>query len=199
VTQVPGSMKNVTFRNIKATNLQAGTGSFISGVPGMIIDGVTLENIDFTYRGGVMDPAVARSTPPELEDGYPQWDMFGTDMPAYGLYVRHAKNVHLANVKFAFTNNDARPGLVFDTDVTGYRLTAPISIQKGTAASALVHRKDGEMTVRALPLPRPSMRAGTEASSWVNSNGRFLPVAGQEAWTPRFPGSRVPGGSVQSR
>src|SRR6185436_18592249 len=90
---VPGTMKNIAFRNITAYGTANSVGSFISGAPGQVIDGVTLENLDFKYQGGITAASAAQATPPESTTAYPQYDMFDMNMPAYGLYVRHAKNL----------------------------------------------------------------------------------------------------------
>jgi hypothetical protein len=43
--------------------------------------------------------------------------MFGT-APAYGLFVRHAKDIKINDVEFSFLEPDYRPGFLFD-DVNG--------------------------------------------------------------------------------
>lgn len=54
---------------------------------------------------------------PENEAKYPEPGMFGSN-PAYGLFVRHAKNIKISDVEFNFINDDKRPALKFD-DVKG--------------------------------------------------------------------------------
>ena len=39
--------------------------------------------------------------------------MFG-ELPAYGLYLRHAKNITMKNVKLVLDDSDYRPGIVAD-------------------------------------------------------------------------------------
>ena len=48
---------------------------------------------------------------------YPESTMFG-NLPSWGLYVRHAKNVGLRDVVFELKGGDARPTVVLD-DVHG--------------------------------------------------------------------------------
>jgi hypothetical protein len=45
---------------------------------------------------------------PEVEKNYPENRMFGNTLPAYGLYVRHARNITLDNVQFKLLQPDAR-------------------------------------------------------------------------------------------
>jgi hypothetical protein len=45
--------------------------------------------------------------------------MFGT-LPAYGLFVRHAKNISLRDVEVSFLGREQRPAITLD-DVDGIR------------------------------------------------------------------------------
>jgi hypothetical protein len=54
---------------------------------------------------------------PEREQDYPEFSMFG-ELPAAGLFVRHAKGLRLKNVQLIFKKEDVRPARVFD-DVAG--------------------------------------------------------------------------------
>lgn len=60
--------------------------------------------------------------------------MFGDVLPAYGLYMRHAKNVTLDNVQFNLMEPDPRPAIWFDDvqDATlrAFRATQPSGDQK---------------------------------------------------------------------
>ena len=63
--------------------------------------------------GGTADDA-AKSVP-EVEKRYPQNLMFGTILPAYGLYVRHADGVRLENVTFKLMpGEEKRQAIVAD-------------------------------------------------------------------------------------
>jgi hypothetical protein len=48
-----------------------------------------------------------------MEDYYPEYHMFGT-LPAYGLYIRHAKGIVLRNVTLDFEHADLRPAIICD-------------------------------------------------------------------------------------
>jgi len=68
---------------------------------------VVLSDIDITYRGGLS----ALSAPvPEKPDAYPEPSMFGP-LPAWGLFVRHAKDVTVAGATLSTAQPDGRPAL----------------------------------------------------------------------------------------
>jgi len=54
---------------------------------------------------------------PECEASYPEPSMFGL-LPAYGLFVRHAKNISVSNLELSFVEDDLRPAIVL-MDVAG--------------------------------------------------------------------------------
>lgn len=99
----------------------------IVGVPGFPIENVHLENITivcpgrgdahFAYRGTSRKELAAI---PEMEKAYPEFSQF-KELPAWGLYIRHADNITLDNVKFTALAPDYRPALVCD-DVKGLGL-----------------------------------------------------------------------------
>jgi len=92
--------------------------SSVTGIPGVYVKNVTLENIEIVF-GGAADKKVAcipldsLQKVPEMEDDYPEFSMFG-ELPAWGLYVRHTDGLVLKNVKMSFKEDDFRPALVFD-------------------------------------------------------------------------------------
>ncbi|MBD5233943.1 MAG: hypothetical protein HDS65_07190 [Bacteroidales bacterium] len=105
-----GTLRNVTFENITAQT----TGiipTLISGVPGGIIDGITMRNIvvESKGRGTAQD---ASTNLPENLNGYPENRMYGHSNPAHGLYIRHAKNVSVDNFRINLKDEDARPAAV---------------------------------------------------------------------------------------
>jgi hypothetical protein len=88
--------------------------SSIAGLPGHPIEGVTIENVRIVAAGGWR-----RRVPldvPERPARYPEVTMFGI-LPAFGLYVRHARDVTLRGVELPAERRDVRPALVAD-DVT---------------------------------------------------------------------------------
>lgn len=96
--------------------------SSIAGIPGTPIEQVILENISITFPGGASRDSAWRSPDsltlvPEREQDYPEFSMFG-ELPAAGLFVRHAKGLRLKNVQLIFKKEDFRPARIFD-DVSG--------------------------------------------------------------------------------
>ena len=106
------SIKNVTISDIKATS-ESKLSSSITGVPGGIIDNVTIKNVQMTVQGGGTTTD-ANANVPEVIDAYPENRMFGIVLPAYGFYVRHAKNITFDNVITTKVKADARPEYKFD-------------------------------------------------------------------------------------
>ena len=54
---------------------------------------------------------------PEQIDKYPEFTMFG-ELPSWGLYLRHIRNITLKNVQLSLKADDFRPAIVED-DVEG--------------------------------------------------------------------------------
>ena len=106
-----GTMKDIMIRDVQATGVNA-IGCSITGLPRHAVENITLENIRIGYDGGSPAATISRDVP-EKQDSYPEFRMFGP-LPAYGLYVRHARNVRLHHVDFTFQKDDPRPPMVFD-------------------------------------------------------------------------------------
>jgi hypothetical protein len=110
----PGELRDVTIKNIRVTNAQQ-IGILISGLPGHPVESLTLENINLQLAGGgQQDDKVIL---PEKEDAYPEINMFGSKMAAFGMFARHVKAIKVHNVEFNSKSPDARPAVVFQ-DVT---------------------------------------------------------------------------------
>ena len=89
----------------------------ISGIPGHYIEDVVLENIKISYPAYGTKEEAARVVP-ELEDRYPEQYFFGV-LPAWGAYIRHAKNIQFKNVEMSLRGEDERERIVLD-DVEGF-------------------------------------------------------------------------------
>ncbi|CAG5000240.1 hypothetical protein DYBT9275_02422 [Dyadobacter sp. CECT 9275] len=126
---LPGIMRNIHISDIKATvnkaekyheeerkrhNYIVHTSS-ISGVPGSLIEDVTLENIDITIQGGypVASAEDALREIPEAGNQYPENRMYGA-LPSYAFYLRHAKNIRMNNIKITQQQADGRPAFILD-------------------------------------------------------------------------------------
>lgn len=110
VKKPPGALRDVTIRNVRATNARQ-IGMLISGVPGHSIEAVTFENIDLQMVGGESKHEAVSLR--ENEGAYPEIRMFGPVMPAHGLYARHVNGVTFRNVRTTVANPDARPAVEF--------------------------------------------------------------------------------------
>ena len=111
-----GELRRVQISNIVAHNADPRYASIISGIPGHDIEDVRLSNIRIYYQGGGIREQ-AEIEPPEKETNYPEPSMFGV-IPAYGFFIRHAKNVELNNVEVGYINADLRPAFALE-DVKG--------------------------------------------------------------------------------
>ncbi|TWU38888.1 Exo-poly-alpha-D-galacturonosidase precursor [Novipirellula aureliae] len=122
-----GSIKGITIRNVVANVTiapdarpsrviaQAGP-IMIAGIPGHNVEDVLLENIQISYPGGVTEKS-NREVPEDITR-YPEQYFFGV-LPAWGAYIRHAKNVEFKNVEMVLRKEDARSETVID-DVEGF-------------------------------------------------------------------------------
>ncbi len=94
----------------------------ITGMPERLIERVTLRNIDITYPGHAstgmnMVPLWRVECVRENPRGYPEYTMYG-ELPSWGFYVRHVRDIRFENVNLKLTEPDFRPAFVFD-DVKG--------------------------------------------------------------------------------
>jgi polygalacturonase len=105
-----------TFRNVKISHViatQADTfGCSITGLPGHVVEHITLDNIRIRFKGGGKI-ADAEKTVAEKPEHYPESTMFGK-LPAYGFYIRHANNITLNNIDLSFEKPDHRPAVICD-------------------------------------------------------------------------------------
>lgn len=97
--------------------------SSIVGMPDALISNVTLKNITISYPGGgnPLFAKVALDSIPEKANAYPEFSMF-KELPAWGLFIRHAKNIQIDGLTLTCEKKDYRHALVMD-DVHDTRLT----------------------------------------------------------------------------
>jgi polygalacturonase len=131
-----GSMRNIIISNVQAVGVDR-TGCSITGLPGFPVENVTVENVRIRFRGGGTKNAAGRKVP-ELPEAYPEYKMFGI-LPAYGFYVRHAKNVRFHHIDLGFEEDDERPALVCD-DVTDLDIQ-DLDAESTPSAEALIWLK----------------------------------------------------------
>ena len=103
-------MKGITISGVTAVS-ESMMSSSITGVPGLYPENIYLSDIDITAPGGGTAD-MASIEVPEAEDTYPENRKLGHILPAGGLYIRHANNVYLSNVRFHFREPDGRPLII---------------------------------------------------------------------------------------
>ncbi|MGN0834110.1 MAG: glycoside hydrolase family 28 protein [Kiritimatiellia bacterium] len=114
------------FRNVRlaqiAGSAESAVASSITGVEACRVKGVSLRDVRIVCRGGGETGAERTRPVPEKEGAYPEANMFGGCLPAYGLYVRHVDGLRLEGVEFPLAPGtyDRRQPVVLDdvTDVT---------------------------------------------------------------------------------
>ena len=135
-----GMLKNISISNvyaeIPATKADAGyhyegpiehlprniSPASIVGMPDVSIENVSFKNVEIHYPGDA-NPIYAKvdlnalDSIPELADKYPEFSMF-KELPAWGFYIRHAKNISFNNVTISCKKKDFRVPIVLD-DVHG--------------------------------------------------------------------------------
>lgn len=90
--------------------------SSICGIPGNCIEHITLQDIKIIYpgratKGMAYIPLWRKGDVPEQIDKYPEFTMFG-ELPAWGFYLRHVRNITLKNVQLSLAEEDFRPAIV---------------------------------------------------------------------------------------
>ena len=168
--------------------------SSIVGTPGHRIQNVLLENIVFTYPGHA-DTAYAYrgcspeelATIPEWERRYPEFSMW-KELPAWGLYIRHADNITLRNVTLRLEGEDYRPAIVAD-DVNGLRIEngkVQFENHTGTAAnSQLIANNCGKIKNKTKTLTikrqkgstKPAMDASQTSSDIILAQDNSTPCS----------------------
>jgi len=101
-----GVVRDISIHDLTVSNAGA-IGCSVSGIPGHPVENVRLGNIRVTYAGGGTSEDAVKEMP-ELEDIYPEstaWDK----LPAYGLYIRHARGIAVVDWILDYKTRDARP------------------------------------------------------------------------------------------
>lgn len=99
-----GELKNINISDIVAVNSEIPI--IIMGIPSQKINNVILKNISVKYADG-KDYRDFRFKVPEQEKEYPESNRF-RNLNAYGIYVRHAKNISVEKLKVIPKKNTKR-------------------------------------------------------------------------------------------
>ena len=120
----------------------------IVGLAEQPIRNVKIENVEIKFPGGG-DPSFAKvgtyelEKVPEMPTSYPEFSQF-KELPAWGFYIRHAKDVHFQNIKLTAAAQDYRPAFVFD-DVQGGSLTNVKATAPKQRVSVFIARNCGDI------------------------------------------------------
>lgn len=112
-----GSMRNISITNIQATET-GNWASSITGIPGAKVENVYIGNFRVRSRGGVAEGEYLKTADDVKEDekGYPE-PIVWKNLPAKGLFIRHADGIVIDNARFSSALPDPRPDIV-TSDVT---------------------------------------------------------------------------------
>jgi len=106
--QHPGYLKNIVIKNVTGKENRR-QGSLITGIKSSLIENVLMQNMNISMIGGGT-VEMANLPVVENEKGYPDAQEFSrTGLPAYGFYIRNAKNITLENVKITPEFEEQRP------------------------------------------------------------------------------------------
>ena len=147
-------LRGVMISNVYAT--EAVLTNSITGLPGMPVEDVTLSNIHVETLEPGRREWTQREIPEQARD-YPEARMFGR-LPAYGMYVRHARGIRMHDVVFESSAVEQRPAVVCDDvtslDIAGLRV--PLQ-GNGSPVVDLRQTKDAWIRDSRAPIDAPSL------------------------------------------
>jgi polygalacturonase len=106
-----GTLRDVVIEDLRVEG--ALRPSVIAGLPGKPVEGVRVERVRMTLRGGGGPELAARKEIPEKPRGYPEVPMFGR-LPAAACWARHVRGLALSDWEVTVAEPDARPLFLFD-------------------------------------------------------------------------------------
>jgi polygalacturonase len=115
----------------------------LTGLPGAFLQDIRLEDVTVRYPGGG-NPFIASRAPadsvPELPANYPEFSMF-KELPAWGLYIRHARGIQVKNLRLYCAAKDYRTAIVLD-DVEGAGWVATVVKEPGNKKAFFLRAKE---------------------------------------------------------
>jgi len=124
-----GALRRINISNINVYNADSRFAVLISGIPKHDIEDVRLSNISIWYRPLDSQETNIQKEVPEFEKAYPEPQKFGI-LPAYGFFIRHAKNIELSNINLHLLGSETRPAMIL-SDIEGIKLRN-VTADKGT-------------------------------------------------------------------
>ncbi len=133
-----GNAGNISISNVVAYG--AGSwGSSITGIPGHPVKNISLNNIQLFTEGGVKREDYDAHVK-EDEKGYPQPTVW-SNLPAYGLFIRHAEGISIQNLMLGVKEPDSRIPIVIEDvshlQIKGSLLAGPGNSQHFVTAKSL--------------------------------------------------------------
>ncbi|MCU0472930.1 MAG: glycoside hydrolase family 28 protein [Bacteroidales bacterium] len=111
-----GKLRRVNISNVTVYSSNPDYASLILGIPGFDTEDIKMSNIMIIVKGGAPKEQ-ADIVVPEKVDAYPDPQEF-IKIPAYGFFIRHARNIEMVNVDMKLENEDFRPPFILE-DVKG--------------------------------------------------------------------------------
>jgi len=131
-----GAIRRVNISNVVVSGANAPFASIVAGLPEAPVEDVRISNLTVVHGGSGTAADAVRQVPEEA-DHYPEPSMFGVT-PAYGLYVRHARNLEVHHADLRSAGQEGRPPVLLD-DVDGAGFDH-VRFARGTAAATFVLR-----------------------------------------------------------
>jgi polygalacturonase len=114
-----GAIRRINISNVVVSQANAPYASIVAGLPEAPVEDVRISNLTVVHGGGGRAADLQRQIP-EHADHYPEPSMFGVT-PAYGLYVRHARNLDVHHADLRTAAREGRPPVVLhDVDGAGF-------------------------------------------------------------------------------
>ncbi|MDE3212442.1 MAG: glycoside hydrolase family 28 protein [Bacteroidota bacterium] len=114
-TQI-GQIRNVFISNVIATGVDSLSGIQITGTRESKVENIHLRDIFLSFKGGGSQSA-GEKVFPELGNHYPEPVLLGEN-PAYGIFIRHARDIYLDDIVLKTQKPDYRPVMI-GNDVEG--------------------------------------------------------------------------------
>jgi len=131
-----GKLHRINISNMVVYNADSHFSSLILGSEGNDIEDVKLSNIRIFYRQiDSAESKIQKTVPEDSKGSYPEPAKFGI-IPAYGFFIRHAKNIQMDNVELSYLGKETRPAFILD-DVKNIELNN-VEAQKSTSAPMIV-------------------------------------------------------------
>jgi polygalacturonase len=131
-----GSMRNIAITNITAYNTGNYTAS-ITGVNAAKIENISLSRIRLVNRGGLKPGEFISAIDSVIEDekGYPEPTVW-KNLPVYGLFMRHVKNISVTDISLVNTQKDPRPAFAaIDID---HLIMAQVKVEGSSSPPGLI-------------------------------------------------------------